>query len=523
MWFGRSLTMSRFLLWLLLWPPLALGDEPRPGFDILEYAVTGNSVLAALAIEQAVYPYLGEGKTIADVEAARSALEKAYHEAGYLTVFVNIPEQQVEGGTVRLEVVQGEVERLRVKGSRYYSLGHIKARVPELAEGNVPYFPEVQKQLAGLGRSADRKVTPVLRPGRQPGKLEVELKVEDTAPLHGTVDLNDRYSADTSRTRLSGSVRWDNLWQREHSIGVLYQVAPERPADSRAASLTYSVPMESGDFLAAYVVRNDSDVATLGTLGVIGKGEIVGLRYVLPLRARSLTYHSLTFGVDYKDLDQAVRIPDAGSVDTPVAYLPFTLSWDGTWAAENSSTRVGLSANFHIRDLVGDDTRFGEKRFKASSGYIYLRGNAEHNWRAASGMAVTVRSGFQLADAPLISSEQYAIGGVDSVRGYLEPEVLGDRGISGGLELRSAHLHPPWSEQVERLFSIAFIEGGYVKISSPLPGQKQSLGLAGTGFGLRLEGWKGVKLAMDLAWPLRDGARTQAGDERLHFSLGYAF
>jgi hemolysin activation/secretion protein len=118
--------------------------------------VAGNTVLPVRDIERAVYPHLGEKKTIANVEAAREALEKTYHSGGYLTVFVTIPEQKVEAGIVHLQVVQGEVSRLRVTGARYYSLNEIKARVPELAEGKVPYFPEVQEQLASLGRTADR-------------------------------------------------------------------------------------------------------------------------------------------------------------------------------------------------------------------------------------------------------------------------------------------------------------------------------------------------------------------------------
>src|SRR5262245_58969165 len=156
--------MGRYVLLVLLclcWPAHA-AEQSDPRFDILEYVIEGNTVLSTLAIERAVTPHLGPRRTIKDVEAAREALEQAYHGAGYLTVFVGVPEQKVVGGVVRLQVVQGEVERLRVSGSRYFSPNEIKARVPELAEGKVPHFPAVQNQLVALGRTADRKITPVL-------------------------------------------------------------------------------------------------------------------------------------------------------------------------------------------------------------------------------------------------------------------------------------------------------------------------------------------------------------------------
>ena len=74
---GRILLLTLFLL-------LPFGaqaaDDGASTFDILEFVVEGNTVLPALDIERAVYPHLGEKKTIASVEAAREALEKRYHD-----------------------------------------------------------------------------------------------------------------------------------------------------------------------------------------------------------------------------------------------------------------------------------------------------------------------------------------------------------------------------------------------------------------------------------------------------------
>lgn len=519
----RTATLAVFGLLL---PFLAVCGGARaeaPRFDILEYVVEGNSALSAEAIETAVYPHLGEARTIADAEAAREALERAYHQAGFLTVFVNLPEQRVEGGAVRLRVVQGEVERLRVTGSRYYSLGAIKARTPELAEGNLPYFPDVQKQLAALSRAADRKLTPVLRAGREPGKVEVELKVDDRPPLHGSVEVNDRYSADTSRTRLAGALRWDNLWQQDHSLGLSYQLAPENPDDSKAFSVTYAAPLVSGNYLAAYLARTESDVATLGTLGVIGNGTILGLRLILPLRARPGLTHSLTLGVDYKDFEQTVRLQGADSYNIPIRYLPFSAGWEGGWGGDASRTRVNLSAHFHLREVVGQDTDFANKRFKSSSGYLYLRGGGERNWTWPSGMGLALRAGFQFADQPLISNEGYALGGADTVRGYLESEVLGDRGLNAGLEWQS----PPWSGETAlgagEIRALGFLEAGRAWIVEPLPAQDDRYSLAGAGLGLRFKAGAGLTGGLDLAWPLEDAGRTRAGDGRVHARLGYTF
>src|SRR5579859_2288706 len=84
--------------------PAAAATEPK--FDILEFRVLGNSKLKNSEIETAVYPFLGPEKSLRDVESAKHALEDLYHSRGFGTVFVDIPEQQVDNGVVRLHVAE---------------------------------------------------------------------------------------------------------------------------------------------------------------------------------------------------------------------------------------------------------------------------------------------------------------------------------------------------------------------------------------------------------------------------------
>ena len=120
-------------------------------FDLLELRVKGNTLIEKRQLERTIYPFLGPKKSIDNVDLARAALEELYRTQGYQTVSVDIPEQDVKNGVVYLQVVEGKVSRLRVTDSRYFSLGKIKAGVPELKEGNVPNFPKMQEQLADLG------------------------------------------------------------------------------------------------------------------------------------------------------------------------------------------------------------------------------------------------------------------------------------------------------------------------------------------------------------------------------------
>ena len=87
-----------------------------------------------------------------------------------------------------------------------------------------------------LNQLADRKVTPSLRTGLVPGTVDIDLEVQDTFPLHGSVELNNRYSPDTTQLRVNGAISYNNLWQSGDSAGFSFKLAPERLADAKVFS-----------------------------------------------------------------------------------------------------------------------------------------------------------------------------------------------------------------------------------------------------------------------------------------------
>jgi hemolysin activation/secretion protein len=495
----------------------APGVQVGAQFDVLEYLIEGTMLLPVTAIEQAVYPHLGEKKTLEDVERARDALERVYHDAGYLTVLVTIPQQKVDEGVVRLTVTEAPVNRLRVAGSRYFSPGEIKAAVPELAEGNVPHFPAMQKQLASLNRNSDRSITPVLRPGRTPGTVEVDLKVQDRLPLHGSLELDSRQNLNTTLTRLSANVSWDNLWQKQHSLGVTARYTPENPNQAQVFSANYTAPLASGSFLALYGVYSNSNIAAVGTLNVLGKGTILGARYIVPLTGTEKFFHTATLGMDYKDFDQTVNLPGGDGFTGPISYLPFTLGWDGNWIEEGRNTKLGLAANFHVRGLFGSEEEFANRRFQAHSNYMFLRGNLSHTEILYKGWGVTGRASWQVTSSALIPTEQFVIGGVTNVRGYYEVQALGDDSGTAGLEIFTPNFSKRLAESLDSLNLVTFIEAGRVRVRQPLPGQPDGSTLVGTGAGLRLKAWKNLTAELDGAVALKEVGVTKVWDPRVHF------
>ncbi len=508
-----------------------------PTFDILEFQIEGNTVLPVVTIERAVTPFLGYTRDMAQVEAARGALEKAYQGAGFLTVFVDVPEQKVDDGIVVLKVVEGRIERLQVSGARYYSQGYIRDRVTELAEGTVPNFNEVQRQLALVNRGEERRVQPVMRAGLAPGTVEAELKVDDKLPLSGTIEFNNRQAAETKPLRLSATARYGNLFQLDHSVSFTAITAPQATEQSQVFSLNYTIPLESGASLTFYGVHSNSSVATLGDVTVLGKGDTFGLRWATPVAGPAGETHSVTLGVDYKDLKEDTK-SGADTIATPLRYLPFVALWTGSFdhgALRQTTASLQLNAAFRRilqRDVDcpgGRADQFACKRNQGDGGFAALRADVRHTLPLGdTGALARLRLGGQFATGPVPSGEQYTIGGAETVRGYYEAEGAGDHALLGSLELRSSDLGirvRNWlgdggdAPTLNQLYALAFVDVARAYTSDPAAGQAKRISLAGGGVGLRVTLRKSLTGEFDLAWPFKAGSTTEAGSPRIHVRI----
>ena len=499
-------------------------------FDVWEYRVEGNTVLDQQLIEKTVYGFLGPSKTITNIENARSALETAYHQAGYQAAGVDIPEQDVREGVVILQVHEGTVDKLRVVGSRFFSPGHIKEEVPALAEGKPLNIAQTQKELAKVAsESPDRQVTPVMRAGTTPGTIDIDLEVKDELPFHGSTEINARNSINTTRLRLPVMLRYDNLFQMGHSESLQYQVSPEDTSNVQVWSGTYALPIESIDsHLALYGIGLDSssDVTTAGSLNVVGNGNIFGARLVKALGTFGGISQSVTFGWDYKDFGQNITSTQA-TQRSPVQYSPFELGYSASKYYEGGSlTQLNAEVNFNFAGMGSSYEQFAKRRYGATPNYLYLEGEVKHRQALPEDLAVQFRLAGQVADSPLISNEQMGAGGMLTVRGYHEVERLGDNGVLGSFALWSPDFRVVGLDGFEYLNDfrmLAFTDAAQLWLIKALPSTASAYNLWSTGTGFRMRAFKNLLSEFYWEYPFISTEYVQAGQQRLDFRVAYEF
>jgi hemolysin activation/secretion protein len=269
-----------------------------------------------------------------------------------------------------------------------------------------------------------------------------------------------------------------------------------------------------------YGLNSDSNVATVGASNVAGRGHIIGGRGIITFPAETDFYHTLSLGVDYKQFDE--DLSQAGTQSAfPITYYPLSATYSATWQGQGALTQLNGGVTGHLRGLGSKPSEFDAKRFKSGGDFFYFRGDLAHTQDLPGSAQLFAKVQAQAANQPLVVSEQFSGGGLDTVRGYREAEVLGDGGAIGSVELRSPSIASWLGQEAwinEWRFHL-FGEGGRLSLHDPLPEQQSIFDLASFGLGTRFRLVDAFNGSFDLAIPAVSQNPTRAYSPQLKFRM----
>jgi hemolysin activation/secretion protein len=343
------------------------------------------------------------------------------------------------------------------------------------------------------------------------------LQVQDHLPFHASVELNNQQTEGTRALRGLYSVSYDDLFGRLDQISLQYQDAPQQLDQVGVLAANMSVHLyDGGPAINLYYIDSKTNVVSAGTLGVLGKGSIYGLRFPFSFFNTPTFSSTLTYGLDYKHFLQAIQVDPQTGLNTPNSYLVMSMDYAAVWRSDHWLTTLDTAADFGSRQLVDDEEHFALARFKGRGNFFFVRGSAASTYLLPAGFHLTGRLSGQGAVEPLVSNEYFSIAGSDGVRGYLESEEFGDDAIKGTMQLTTGTWRPGSHNVGTDLFT--FFDDGRVTFLQPLPGQPNYAELRSTGAGFE---FMGTHLTGTLTWayPLVSGPVTHAHDYRVLFVL----
>jgi hemolysin activation/secretion protein len=180
---------------------------------------------------------------------------------------------------------------------------------------------------------------------------------------------------------------------------------------------------------------------------------------------------------------------------------------------------VNVSVELNIDHLGSPATQFDNKRYDANPGFSILRTSISREQDLPHDIQLWGSVQGQLSNDALVSSEQFGLGGADSIRGYLEAETLGDYGVTLQTELRSPDIHKYIGGPVDSWRFHVFGDTGVVNVLDDLPDSHSTYGLSSVGVGTRVNLWGYLNGSVQEARTLNSGPDTRAGTNRVLFRV----
>ena len=538
-------------------PPAGV-QKDAVGFTIKEFVVEGSTLLPQDKINEIVGKYKGSGKQMADLEQARAELEKSYQALGFPTVLVTIPEQTIDGGTVRMQVIEGRLLEIKVSGNEYYPRYQILEKLPSLRTGNLIEEKVLLKEIDAVNVNPDLKVTPVLKAGSEPGMVDLELKVKDRLPMHAKLTADNKGPRTTPANRITAEVSYSNLWQADHTLSLQTTQTPTEWGAVQAYGFSYVAPISGPQHIVAIyaskvlsnsVLAGNTLAVSPGNINVAGNATIAGFRYIFPILQGGMTAHSITFGADYKRLEKTeATFPGAlgtATVLSLIQYTPVSLAYsvvrpDPFGVFDFSVTAKGywpVIPGGKKEDFAGDPNDPFEKpgnRHGSTGKFYVLQSALNRNQPLPYGFHLALHADGQWASEPLVPAEQYFAGGADSVRGYFANESIGDHAVRGRAELYTPNLPDiPLDYYWQRRKSsdikirwklLGFYDAAHLWVAKAPAGQTDQFRLQGVGGGIRAELVPyNLSFRLDQGLALDDATATRRGDTFVHFAVSLAY
>ena len=277
--------------------------------------------------------------------------------------------------------------------------------------------------------AAAAAATPGTTEAPAPAVADEAAKAPAAAQFHGSVELDNQYSPDTDPLRATFALSYSNLFSSQDETSALYQVAPQDPHQVGVFVASYAAhPLPDGLQPSIYFVDSNTNVPTSDTVGVLGKGQILGVRLSHALGGGEGATQSLTLGFDYKHFRNTTGFDDGSAASTPVSYLNLSLAYAGRWTSATRDAAVSVSANFGPHGGANATNPYADDDFHERANYFYLRADGEFVASLPKGVRLYLRLAGQYSAQSLIDYTHAEIfGRNDRFTTTLAYTFVGDR------------------------------------------------------------------------------------------------
>ncbi len=485
-----------------------------------------------------------------------------YQDKNYAGIYVYVPTEaleqgvELEGGVLPVEVLEAVVTDVTVTlydpNQNEVEKGYLDSNTvlewSPVKPGKVANQEELDDFINLLNANPDRYVSAVVSKGAEPKTLAVNYDIYEADPWHYFIHIDNSGTDDRRWSPRFGVIN-TNLLGIDDRFVAMYQADLESNIDDNYSVYgSYDLPVAGPRLrLRVYGGYSEYDISPeAGDFDFIGGGKFLG---------SALTYNVLQ--ADGWFLDFSGSISYEQSKSTP-SFLGLSLSGLGY---DVKTALWGYGVNLYKSDDISNSSfSFTEVR---SIGGACSDDNEYDNTRIGGGSAGTVfpDNDFSIATVAgsysrvldvnrvqrlsanfrliypserLMPAKMTLFGGMYSVRGYDEYEIVADGGMLASAQYefdlvkyeRSKGVQPAEPEKprdkllgLKKLAPLAFVDFGRARIESPSSTENRHETLFSVGVGAHIELGDNFSGALYYGYPIKETNDTRRGKGRLHVGM----
>ncbi|NEO19686.1 MULTISPECIES: ShlB/FhaC/HecB family hemolysin secretion/activation protein [unclassified Moorena] len=477
-------------------PDEILEDIPKR-IVIKRFNIIGSTVFSQEKLAEITDPFLNQPISFPALFKIRSEITELYDKEGYVNSGAYIPPQQLEDGVVRIDIIEGELEDIIVKGLSRLNPNYIKSRLAIATKKPL----NVRRLLNGLQMlrldPLIANISAELSAGIEPGESLLEVKVTEADTFSTQITLDNGRSPSVGSFRRRPQIREGNLL----GLGDALELNYTNTDGSDTFDVSYTLPINP---------RNGTLRLAYGTTA----SEVIEPPFDrIDIDSESRFYEITLRQPVFQTPTEEVAIGITGSrqeSETSILDTPFPLSAGADdegrtrinairlfqeWTKRSEQQVLAARSQLSIGISSGDTTI---NRGEPDSNFFAWRGQGQWVRLLAPNTILLIRGDVQLADRGLVPLEQIGIGGLQSVRGYRQDLILSDNGAFISAELRLPIIQNPDSGTLVQLTPFLDFGTGWNKDDE---NDIDDNTIASLGLGLRWQ--QGDLLEANIGWGLQ--------------------
>lgn len=501
--------------------PLHPEELKKVKFELTRLVIQGATVFRKKQFFHLYKNFLGKRISLHHVYQIADAITKKYRNAGYILTKAIVPPQEIKGGLVRIDIMEGYIDKIRVRGRLEGPKKLMNAYRKRLLRSRPLHAKDLERYLLLIDDLPGVFVKSVLTPSKnQSGASDLTL-ILDNKPFNAHAGVDNRGTKFNGPFQFFAGVTENSLLGFYESIGI-QGVVTSNPEELYYFNLFYEAPVsnEGTTFRLSGAFSESQPGSSLEVFEVEGKSQAFSFSLNHPfIRSRGENLRG-QFGITLRNSKTDIL----GSLDSEdrLRILKFGVVYD--YADRHRGINL-ISFDISQGLNILDATESGSPNLTRSQGksdFTKISGKLQRLQQLAPAWMLLGSLSWQYAFEKLLASEEFGAGGTSFGRGYDPSEITGDQGLALGLELQRAF--DVKMKFLRSLQAYAFFDYGSVwnRVQTSTRGKQQEL--ASTGIGARFNLTQHISGYLELAKPLnRVVASEENKDPRVFFSLSATY